>query len=40
MNSQNAMMVIFPYKKNGVWMFDDAAVGSEARAVRVRRNLR
>jgi hypothetical protein len=24
---QNAMMVIFPYKKNGVWMFDDAAVG-------------
>jgi hypothetical protein len=21
------VMVIFPYKKNGVWMFDDAAVG-------------
>ena len=23
----NAMMVIFPYRKNGVWMFDDDAVG-------------
>jgi hypothetical protein len=23
----NAMMVVFPYKNNGVWMFDDPAVG-------------
>jgi hypothetical protein len=23
----NAIMVIFPYRKNGVWMFDDDAVG-------------
>jgi len=23
----NAMRVIFPYNKQGVWMFDDAAVG-------------
>jgi hypothetical protein len=25
--NNNAMMVIFPYKRNGVWMFDDEAVG-------------
>jgi hypothetical protein len=23
----NALRVIFPYLKNGVWMFDDDAVG-------------
>jgi hypothetical protein len=26
---RNAMMVIFPYKHNGVWMFSDDAVGLE-----------
>ena len=24
---QNSIHVIFPYRKNGVWMFDDEAVG-------------
>src|SRR5438105_1212537 len=27
LNMNNAIHVIFPYLKNGVWMFDDEAVG-------------
>ena len=26
-NVANSMMVIFPYRDHGTWMFDDASVG-------------